>query len=101
METIFLSMTETVYIQSATTLLQQCTYIDQIIKGLYDLQIARIGNADVDEYKIDDGQMKIETKYRSAEAIEKAIFAYDRQKQTILNRLNGRNMVLRDAGGLR
>ena len=94
-------MTETLYIQSASSLLEKCTKIELVISGLYDLQIAKIVNSDVKTYKLDDGQMKIETEYRSAEDIADAITSYERICTRIRNTLNGRNFVLRDAGGMR
>ena len=74
---------ETLYIQSATTLTERAVKIESIIDGLYDLMVAQIANSDVDEYNLDDGQVKIKTKYRGTEAIAKAIKAYEKLLQLI------------------
>jgi len=92
--------TETVYLESASGLLERLTRINQIIEALEIRALGVVGNADVEEYMIDDGQVKIKTLYKSSESIEKAIEAYDRLKQRIINKLNGRGMVLRPWQGL-
>jgi len=92
--------TETLYIESATTLEERVRRICAIIEALELRQVAVIGNEDVQEYSIDDGQVKIKTSYRGAKQIAEAIQAYEVIKQRILNKLNGRQMVLRDWRGL-
>ena len=64
------------------------------------LQVEKISQADVDEYEINDGQMKIRTIYNSAEKISEAILAYEKIAQKLLNKLNGRVMALRSPRGL-
>jgi hypothetical protein len=92
--------TETLYIQSATSLKEKADKIDIIISGLLDQQIAAVANSLTDEYMIDDGQIKIKTIYRSADSIAKAIQDYERIKQQCLNQLNGRVRVLRPWQGM-
>ncbi len=93
-------ITETIYIEGATGLLERLTRIEQIIEALELRQVAVTANSDVEEYQLNDGQVNIRTIYRSAEQIAKAIEAYERLKQKILNKLNGRQMVLRPWQGL-
>jgi len=92
--------TETIYIQSATSLKDRADKIELIIAGLLDQQIAAVGNALTEEYQIDDGQVKIKTVYKSADAIAKAINDYERILQQLLNKLNGRGRVLRPWQGM-
>lgn len=92
--------TETLYIESATGLTERLARIEQIIEALELRQIAVIGNSDVEEYQLNDGQVNIRTIYRSAESIAAAIEAYEKLKQKLLNKLNGRQMVLRPWQGL-
>ncbi len=92
--------TETIYIESATTLETRLTRIEAIIEALELRAVASIANEDVEEYSVDDGQIKIKTLYRGSEKIAKAIQAYEVVKQRILNKLNGRGMVLRPWQGL-
>ena len=95
-----MSCTETVYIESATGLRTRLDRIVAIIEALELRQVAVIGNADIDEYEINDGQTKIRTIYRSSEQIAKAIQAYEALKQKLLNQLNGRQMAVRPWQGL-
>lgn len=96
-----MSCTETVYIESATGLKTRLDRIVAIIEALELRQVEVIGNSDVEEYSIDDGQIKIKTIYRSSEQIAKAIEAYEKLKQKLLNQLNGRVMAVRPWQGLR
>jgi hypothetical protein len=92
--------TETLYIEGATGLVERLARIEAIIEALELRQVEVIGKSNVEEYQLDDGQVRIKTIYRSAEEIAKAIEAYDKLKQKILNKLNGRQMVLRSWQGL-
>ena len=92
--------TETVYIESAAGNLIRLERIGQIITALEIRALAVIGNSDVEEYAIDDGQIKIKTLYKSSESIARAILAYEKLYQKLLNKLNGRDMVLRPWQGL-
>lgn len=93
-------MNETLYIEGATTLESRLLRITQIIEALELRAVESVANEDVEEYSIDDGQVKIKTSYRGLENISKAIQAYEIIKQRILNKLNGRSMVLRPWRGL-
>ena len=92
--------TETLYIEGATGLVERLARIEAIIEALELMQVEVIGKSNVEEYQLDDGQVKIKTIYRSSEEIAKAIEAYEKLKQKILNRLNGRQIVLRPWQGL-
>lgn len=93
-------ITETIYIEGATGLLERLTRIEQIIEALELRQISVIANSDIEEYQLNDGQVNIRTIYRSADQIAKAIESYEKLKQKIINKLNGRQMVLRPWQGL-
>jgi hypothetical protein len=92
--------TETLYIEGATGLVERLARIEAIIEALELRQVEVIGKSNVEEYQLDDGQVRIKTIYRSADQIAKAIEAYEKLKQKLLNRLNGRQMVLRPWQGL-
>lgn len=96
-----MTCTETVYIESAEGLKIRLDRIILIIEALEIRSLEVVDNSDVEEYAIDDGQVKIRTLYRSSKQIYDAIEAYERLKQKILNKLNGRDMVLRPWQGLR
>ena len=91
-------MTEYEYIINSTSLKERYDRICAIIRALEDQQIAVISNSDVESYTLDDGQTRINTTYRSALDIAKAIDSYERVKNRIQGELLGTRIVaLRDA----
>lgn len=93
--------TETVYIDSAISLKEKVDRIDTIIDALLLRMVdAAAGVADTDEYELDDGQVKIKTKYRNPNSIATAIQSFKRLREDYLNRLNGRVFCLRSTRGL-
>ena len=94
-------MTEILYIQSATSLENRLERINQIIDALELLLLQNIGKSGIDEYSLDDGQIKIKTIYRSVDSMSAAIDALEKQKQRLLNQLNGRAFNIRSWQGLR
>lgn len=79
-----------IYVDSATTLKGRLVKINQAIDLLTNAELNAALNSDVEEYSLDDGQVKIRTVYRDPLQILKAIEVLERQKQRILNQLNGR-----------
>ena len=96
-----MTCTEVLYIQSATSLRDKVTRYNQIITALEDqmLNVAS-GVADISEYQLDDGQVKIKTLYRDPSAIANAINSYSFLRNRALNELNGRVFTFRDKRGL-
>lgn len=94
--------TETIYIQGATSLNDRLSRLDAIILAL-ELRVldSSTDTANIDEYEINDGQVKIRTKYRNIESISKAILSFEKLKEKTLNQLNGRGMALRPWQGLK
>ena len=56
--------------------------------------------ATVDEFSLDDGQMRVRTKYRSIADVEAGIKSLLRLKSHYVNQYNGNITVLRDVRGL-
>lgn len=86
------------YIESKTTLLERINAIEALIDAMI-LSLADYAagnNTSLDEYQLDDGQMKIRTKYRSPKDVDAGIKALENMKQMYMNRHNGRVMTLRD-----
>ena len=91
-------MTEYQYIINSTDLKERYDRICQIVVALEEQQLAAVGNSDIDEYTLDDGQTKIKTVYRNPESIAKAILRYEQICNRILQELTGTGIVaLRDA----
>lgn len=95
--------TISVYLESKKSLLEKINAIDALI----DTMIAKTADVAggqgsiINEYWMDDGQMKVKTVYRSIAEVEAGITALEKIKQRYVNRFDGRCMVLRDVRGLR
>lgn len=91
------------YLESKTTAADRIVAIENLIDAMIlTISEAIEGSAaSVSEYNLDDGQVKIKTVYRSIPDIEEGIRSLERIKQLYVNRLNGRQVVLRDLKALR
>ena len=72
--------------------------IDTLI-DLMLLNLAKQAGSDmsgINEYQLDDGQIKIRTVYTSLKDLEQGIRALETLKQMYLNRMHGRTVILRD-----
>jgi len=86
------------YIESKTNLLARIQAIDALIDAMI-LSLADYAagqNTAIEEYQMDDGQMKIRTKYRSPKDVDAAVIQFEKMKQMYVNRYNGRITYLRD-----
>jgi hypothetical protein len=80
--------------------------VDKIsaINALIDSMIATMADhasgagANIEEYSLDDGQVKIKTVYRSLADVQSGVASLEKMKQIYINRYNGRNIILRDGG---
>jgi hypothetical protein len=70
--------------------------IDKIIDALFVAAAEAAGGQDLQQYSLDDGQVKISSMPRDAKSIQRSIEAYERMRHYYLNRLNGRGMILKD-----
>lgn len=83
------------YIECKTTLLDKINAIDAMIAAMELKIVDATGSAEYDEYSMDDGQMKVRTKYRSIEDVLAGIKSLETLKQRYVNRHNGRTQVFR------
>lgn len=86
-----------IYIESATTLRDKITRLDVVIDALFTVAATAAAKGNISEYSLDDGQTKIKTVYKSAESVMASIQVFEAQKQTYINRLNGRSFRLVDS----
>ena len=86
-----------IYIESQATLRAKITAIDAIISALEATALKAAATDNITEYWLDDGQTKIKTTYKGADAVLRSITAYERIKQMYVNRLNGRVVRLVDS----
>lgn len=94
--------TISIYLESKTTLLDRICAIEVLIEAMI-LKMADVTsgqNSVIDEYWMDDGQMKVKTSYRSIDDVQNGVKALERMKQIYVNKYNGRSFVLRDVRGL-
>ncbi len=85
------------YLESCTTLEDKIAKMDLIIIALEDAALRAASGGDVSEYLIDNGQTKIQTTYRNATDIYRAIQGFEIIKQRYINRITGRVTHLVDS----
>lgn len=83
------------YVESKCDLLTKIAAIDALIAAMELKLLDATGSAEYDEYSMDDGQMKVRTKYRSIADVSAGIKSLEQIKQRYVNRHNGRAMVFR------
>lgn len=83
------------YIDCKPDLLCKIKAINDLIAAFELKLLDVVGSAVYDEYQMDDGQMKVRTKYRSPEDVLKGLDALEKLKQRYVNRCNGRVNILR------
>nr|WP_299067209.1 hypothetical protein [uncultured Allomuricauda sp.] len=94
--------TITAYVGSKTTARERIEAIELLIDTMM-LRLTEVSEgtaSTIDEYELNDGQVKIRTKYRSIEDVEKGIKSLLTLKHYYINNFNGRQTVLRDVRGL-
>lgn len=83
------------YVESKCTLDAKISAINELISAMELKLLDATGTADLEEYHMDDGQMKVRTRYRNVQDVEGGINALEKLKQRYVNRRNGRTFVLR------
>lgn len=83
------------YVESKTTLEGRILAYDNLIEAMELKMLDNVGESNLDEYQMDDGQMKVRTKYRSTIDILAGIKAIEQARARLLNKLNGRCIVFR------
>jgi len=84
------------YINLSTNIKQKLARIDAVIDALESTELTAAGSADIEEYRLDDGQTIIKTIFKSSDSIEKYISALEKRKTRILNRAYGHRYNLQD-----
>lgn len=83
------------YIESKCTLLERIKAIDSLIDSLLLVTVDNISNSGTASLSMDDGQMKVNTTFRSVDEVSAGIFELEKIKQLYVNRYNGRGIVMR------
>jgi len=83
------------YVESKTDLLARIKAYDNLISAMELKLLDSIGNSDLEEYQMEDGQIKIRTRFRTVQNVQDGIKALEQAKQRLVNSYNGRSTVLR------
>lgn len=86
-----------IYISSKTSLKAKIAAIDAVITALETTALKAAATGNVEEYQLDDGQVKIKTLYRNVNEVANSIEAFMRIRQIYVNRVNGRMVRLVDS----
>lgn len=79
---------EKIYLDSCTSARAKITAIDNIIDVLMNTVLISVGNADVQEYMLNDGQTVIKTAYRSPEHVVRSVGALNILRTYYINQIN-------------
>jgi len=83
------------YIECKSSLLEKIQAINAVISAM-ELKLLDVTESTaLDEYQLDDGQMKVRTKYRNVADVMAGISALEQLKQRYVNRYNGCRIVIR------
>lgn len=83
------------YIECKPTLFDKIKAINLLIDAMELKMLDVTDSVAYDEYQMDDGQMKVRTKYRSVKDVMAGINGLEQLKQRYVNRYNGRVTVMR------
>ena len=92
------------YVDSATSLKDKIQRLEAIITQLMTVALKAVETDNILEYSLDDGQTKIQTKYKGADQVLKSIKAYEDLKERykmMLNNQGKRKVRLLDENNLR
>jgi len=84
------------YINCSTSTKEEIARINAVIAKLQDAELNAAAYADIEEYRLDDGQTVIKTIYRDISSISKAIEVLERRKQRAINKCVGYRYNLQD-----
>jgi len=98
----YTTCTISIYLESKSSTLERIKAIEALIDSMVLKMADVVGGSDatINEYWMDDGQMKVKTSYRGVKDVEAGIQALEKMKQRYVNKYNGRGFVLRDVRGI-
>ena len=89
-----------IFINSAKTDKESIARIDAVIDALYTTVLKAAETGNIEEYTLNDGQVKINTIYRNPKEVTATIQALQVFRQKFVNSLNGRVFRLTDGKNL-
>lgn len=88
-------MTIPQYIECKSKLIGKVATYDLLIEGMEKAVLEATLSGQYAEYELDDGQMKVRSRYRSVDQMLSGLQGLRRIRQDYINQYNGRNTVLR------
>lgn len=85
------------YINAADDVKIRINRLTTVINNLETCSINAASNSDIQNYNFNDGQSQISTNYRSIEELARAIEAFERIRERLINRAQSRVTILRDS----
>lgn len=85
------------YILSRKNLRAKIDATEQMISKLEDKMLESIDDIGNSEYLLDDGQVRVQSRYRSTGEIEQSLQGLEKMLQRYINQYNGRIYVMRGA----
>lgn len=76
------------YMESKESLMEQIILLDKLIKAHRQMMLDNVGKSNIERHAYDDGQIRIDTVYRSPSAINNAITVMELEKKRKINELN-------------
>jgi hypothetical protein len=83
------------YIESKQSIADKIVAYDTIISGMESAILRATESGEYAEYEMDDGQMKVRAKYRSASDMARALDTILKLRQRYVTKYNGSCVVLR------
>ena len=83
------------YIESKSSLAARILAIEALIDSMLLNAVDSVGDSGVRSYMFDDGQVKVQTEYRSFDEVLEGVKKLEKLKQMYVNRHNGALTVLR------
>lgn len=83
------------YVDSKTSIREKILAYDLLITGMEGAYLQAISSGHLEEYHMDDGQMKVRATYRSTVDMNNALKGLITIRQMYINQYNGRIRVMR------
>ncbi|NCX55590.1 MAG: hypothetical protein EBW87_00105 [Burkholderiaceae bacterium] len=87
---------EQLYIESRTSVRAKIQAISEIQDALLTTALRAVGKGEISQYTLNSGQTIITTTYRNPDQIQQAYEGFERIKQMLIQKLNGRVFRLVD-----
>jgi hypothetical protein len=85
------------FINGAADVKERINRLSTVILNLETCSVNAASNSDVQNYSFNDGQSTISTNYRTISELASAIEAFEKIRERLINRCQGRVTILRDA----